>query len=97
GGDLPAEAQRVGRRVALRHEQAEDAVLAECPDGERGDDGAVDAAGQADDDAAPVQPRPNLLVEETGDARARLGGIDGEDARTEVTHRSSSASLPSHL
>ena len=57
-----AEPQRIVRRMALGHEDAEDLVAAERPRAQRRDDGAVDAAGKADDRAATPERAENLLA-----------------------------------
>ena len=53
-GEQPAQPEGLVGRLPLGHVQAEDALLAERGDAQRGDHAGVDAAGERDDDAAPL-------------------------------------------
>ena len=78
-GEHPAQTQRVVRRVALGHEDAEHALLAQRLDAQGGDDRAVDAAREADHGAAAAQRAHDLLPDGLGDGRRHRRGVDCED------------------
>jgi hypothetical protein len=68
-GNDPAEPQRIGRRIALGHQQTEDLRVSKCARTERCDYGAVDAAGQSDDGSASAKHAKDTVAQERDDAR----------------------------
>ena len=74
-----AQAHRIPRRVALGHQHAQDAILAERPDAEGGDDRAIHPARQPYDGPTPVERAECLLADHTLDLLDRGSRIDPED------------------
>ena len=91
-GDQPAEPEGVRGGLALGHVQAEDPLLAERGHAQRGDDAGVDAAGQRDDDAAPLRPGEVVGQVRRGSGPSLLG-VDLQALRAE---RLRSAVMSSH-
>ena len=77
-GQQAAQPQRIRRRVALGHEQAEDALRTERAGREGGHHRAVDPARQAHDDPATAQVAQDDPAQEHGDALDLRAGVDAE-------------------
>ncbi len=81
-------------RVALGHEQPEDPLAPERARAERGDDGAVDAAREPDDDAPPAQLAQHLSSNALSDLIRRGARVDGK--RMLAEHGSPNLDCDSH-
>ena len=82
-GEHRGEADGVSRRVALRHEETDDALLSQCARAERRDDGAVDPARDPHDRAPPLQGAEHLLPDRPSDLLRDPGRIDTHDIARE--------------